>query len=52
LKTKGWKVVGGPGSYRLVPPGTKAERANAEANGTGDAGVPVERATGAGRAPP
>jgi hypothetical protein len=25
LKTKGWQRTGGPGCYRLVPPGTKAD---------------------------
>ena len=38
LKTKGWGLVGGPGCYRLTPPGTTAAE-----------GEPVERG---GRAPP
>jgi hypothetical protein len=43
LKTKGWALVGGPGCYRLLPPGTDGAGA-----GSGDA-EPIE---GSGRAPP
>ena len=30
LKTKGWLLVGGPGTYRLVPPGTKVDETHDE----------------------
>jgi hypothetical protein len=52
LKTKGWALVGGPGCYRLLPPGAEVPATggvDASDAVTVGAGRAVERG---GRAPP
>jgi hypothetical protein len=50
LKTKGWALAGGPGCYRLVPPGTDV--AEAGGDNTADAAGVDRRVERGGRAPP
>jgi hypothetical protein len=51
LKSKGWALVGGPGCYRLLPPGTGV----ADTGGADTGGVATEvdrKVERVGRAPP
>jgi hypothetical protein len=40
LKTKGWQRTGGPGCYRLVPPGTKMVEAGNDNRGESERAPP------------
>ena len=52
LKTKGWILVGGPGNYRLVPPGSTIERAEAPVSNDADVNGDDTANDAGGRAPP
>ena len=51
LKTKGWALVGGPGCYRLVPPGTGVAGSDGDDATVGATDVESKVGRG-GRAPP
>jgi hypothetical protein len=52
LKTKGWALVGGPGCYRLTPPGTEGTAGTGDVD-TGDVTADLDTNLASGsRAPP